>query len=222
MAQVKPMRALFLLATLLFVAPVWASTVLVVGDSISAAYGLAEEDGWVQMAEEQLQPLADDEINFVNASISGDTTSGGLARLPEALERFDPDLVVIELGGNDGLRGYSLKKMRENLTEMVEASEASGAEVLILGMQIPTNYGAAYTRRFAEIFQKVADTTGAALVPFMLEPLVADRAYFQSDGIHPSADAQPLLVDHVLPSIKQALKIDAAGAAATTKQRSTQ
>ena len=222
MAQAKPMRPLFTLIMLLFAAPAWPTTVLVVGDSISAAYGLAEKDGWVQLAEDQLQPLAGNEIDFVNASISGDTTSGGLARLPEALERFNPDLVVIELGGNDGLRGYSLKEMRENLTTMVEASEAMGAEVLLLGMQIPTNYGVAYTRRFAAIFQKVADTTGAALVPFMLEPIANNRDYFQSDGIHPSADAQPLLVDHVLPLITQILKLDAPDAAATGDQSATQ
>lgn len=202
------MRPLFTLIMLLFAAPAWSTTVLVVGDSISAAYGLAEKDGWVQLAEDQLQPASEGDLEFINASISGDTTSGGMARLPEALERFEPDLVVIELGGNDGLRGYSLKQMRENLTTMVQASEASGAEVLILGIEIPTNYGAAYTRRFADIFQKVADATGAALVPFILEPIATDRDYFQPDGIHPTAEAQPLLAQHVLPSIAQILEIE--------------
>jgi len=187
--------------------PTWSNTVLVVGDSISAAYGLAEKDGWVKLAEAQLSQ-ENAEIEFINASISGDTTSGGLSRLPEALERFAPDLVVIELGGNDGLRGYSLKDMRENLTEMVNSSESAGASVLLLGMQIPTNYGAAYTRRFAEIYHKVADATGAALVPFFLEPIALERDYFQRDGVHPTADAQPLLVDHVLSEIKQLLKLE--------------
>jgi len=141
----KIMRLISLLFLLFLSAPTWSKTVLVVGDSISAAYGLAERDGWVQLTDDKFS----EDITFVNASISGDTTSGGLARLPEALDRFNPSVVVIELGGNDGLRGYSLKDMRENLTAMVEASEAAGASVLLLGMQIPSNYGVAYTRRFA-------------------------------------------------------------------------
>jgi len=198
------MRLVFTVFMLLLAAPVWSTTVLVVGDSISAAYGLAERDGWVQLAEDALGDEHPD-IEMVNASISGDTTSGGVSRLPDALERFAPDLVVIELGGNDGLRGYSLKEMRENLTTMVDASTESGAKVLLLGMQIPTNYGAAYTRRFAAIYQKVADKTGAALVPFFLEPIALQRDYFQPDGVHPTLEAQPLLVEHVLPSIQSLL-----------------
>jgi len=193
----KAMRLISLLFLLFLSAPTWSKTVLVVGDSISAAYGLAERDGWVQLTDDKFS----EDITFVNASISGDTTSGGLARLPEALDRFNPSVVVIELGGNDGLRGYSLKDMRENLTAMVEASEAAGASVLLLGMQIPSNYGVAYTRRFAEIFKKVADSTGAALVDFFLEPIATDREYFQRDGVHPTAEAQPLLAEHVLPAL---------------------
>lgn len=216
MVQVKPLRTLFTLIMLLFAAPAWSTTVLVVGDSISAAYGMAEKDGWVQLAEDALQPLSETDITFVNASISGDTTSGGLARLPAALNRFAPDLVIIELGGNDGLRGYSLKEMRENLTAMVEASETSGASVLLLGVQIPTNYGAAYTRRFADIYQKVADATGAALVPFMMETIATDRDFFQPDGVHPTADAQPLMMNHVLPEITKALQLETPDGTATT------
>lgn len=197
------MRLISLLILSLLAAPAWSTTVLIVGDSISAAYGLAERDGWVQLADDQLS----DDITFVNASISGDTTSGGLARLPEALDRFNPSVVVIELGGNDGLRGYSLKDMRNNLTAMVEASETAGASVLLLGMEIPSNYGVAYTRRFAQIFQKVADNTGAALVPFFLEPIATERDYFQRDGVHPTAEAQPLLVEHVIPALKTLLNI---------------
>ena len=206
------MRLATLLILLLLSAPAWSKTVLVVGDSISAAYGLAERDGWVQLASDQLS----DDVTFVNASISGDTTSGGLARLPEALERFKPSVVVIELGGNDGLRGYSLKDMRENLTAMVDASESAGASVLLLGMQIPSNYGTAYTRRFAQIFQKVAESTGAALVPFFLEPIATNRDFFQRDGVHPTAEAQPLLVEHVIPALKSLLNIPAATQDAAT------
>ena len=195
----------------------WSTTVLVVGDSISAAYGLPERDGWVQLANDQFS----DEVTFVNASISGDTTSGGLARLPEALERFNPSVVVIELGGNDGLRGYSLKDMRENLTAMIDASETAGASVLLLGMEIPSNYGTAYTRRFAQIFQKVADSTGVALVPFFLEPIATNRDYFQRDGVHPTAEAQPLLVEHVIPALKSLINtttvVDEAASEANTE-----
>jgi len=199
------MRLTFTLIMLFFSVPAWSTTVLVVGDSISAAYGLAERDGWVHLAGERLAET-NDEVTVINASISGDTTSGGLARLPDALERFEPDVVIIELGGNDGLRGYSLKEMRQNLIAMVTASEDAGASVLLLGMQIPTNYGAAYTRRFAQIFQKVADATGAAIVPFFLEPIALERDYFQRDGVHPTADAQPLLLEHVMPELSALLE----------------
>ena len=199
------MRIIYLLFFMFLSTSAWSTTVLVVGDSISAAYGLPERDGWVQLANDQFS----DEVTFVNASISGDTTSGGLARLPEALERFNPSVVVIELGGNDGLRGYSLKDMRENLTAMIDASETAGASVLLLGMEIPSNYGTAYTRRFAQIFQKVADSTGVALVPFFLEPIATNRDYCQRDGVHPTAEAQPLLVEHVIPALKSLINIPA-------------
>lgn len=180
----------------------FAFTGLVVGDSISAAYGLAEEEGWVALAEERLREEWPD-ATLVNASISGDTTGGGLRRLPAALERFEPDLVVIELGGNDGLRGYPPKAMRQNLEEMARLANEAGADVLILGMMIPSNYGDAYTRLFADAFGEAAEASGAALVPFMLEPIAGDRDYFQSDGIHPTAEAQPLIVEHVLPALRE-------------------
>ena len=182
--------------------PALAFTGLVVGDSIGAAYGLAERDGWVALAEGELQEEFPD-VTLVNASISGDTTSGGLRRLPAALERFEPDLVVIELGGNDGLRGYPPASMRQNIEEMVRLADEAGAEVLILGMMIPSNYGAAFTRMFSESFGEAAEATGAALVPFLLEPIAEDRAYFQRDGIHPTAEAQPLLAEHVLPALRE-------------------
>ncbi len=184
-----------------------AYTVLVVGDSISAAYGLNEETGWVALAEEELRNEIND-IEFVNASISGDTTAGGKQRIDAALERFSPDLLIIELGGNDGLRGYQPKQMQGNLEAMAEAGQNAGAQVLLLGMMIPSNYGAAYTRQFGEAFTKAADETGAELVPFMLEPIAEDRAMFQQDGIHPTAEAQPLLVEHVMPAIRKILKQD--------------
>lgn len=176
-------------------------TVLVVGDSISAAYGLKEADGWVQLAEQQLQEEGY-EVSFVNASISGDTTAGGLRRLPDALERFSPNLVIIELGGNDGLRGYSPKAMQQNLENMASTAIQAGADVLIQGMMIPSNYGQAYLDLFTKAFGTAAENSGAALLPFLLEPIATDRQYFQADGIHPTAEAQPLLMEHTLPMIK--------------------
>ena len=176
-------------------------TVLVVGDSISAAYGLKEADGWVQLAEQQLQEEGY-EVSFVNASISGDTTAGGLRRLPDALERFSPNLVIIELGGNDGLRGYSPKAMQQNLENMASTAIQAGADVLIQGMMIPSNYGQAYLDLFTKAFDTAAENSGAELLPFLLEPIATDRQYFQADGIHPTAEAQPLLMEHTLPMIK--------------------
>jgi len=178
--------------------------VLVVGDSISAAYGLPESEGWVALAE---RALADDYpgIRVVNASISGDTTVGGLRRLPDALERFDPDVVVIELGGNDGLRAYSTDAMTDNLTHMATLAEDSGAQALILGMMIPSNYGQAYLERFAAAFTVASAASDADLVPFFLEPIALDRRYFQSDGIHPTSEAQPLLLAHVMQSLRATL-----------------
>ncbi len=175
-------------------------TAMVVGDSISAAYGLREEDGWVALAEQKLRDQGFD-VSMVNASISGDTTAGGLRRLPDALERFKPDLLIIELGGNDGLRGYNPGNMQQNIEDMANLALESDARVLILGMLIPSNYGQAYLRRFSQAFVESAANTDSDFVPFLLEPIAQDRNYFQSDGIHPTADAQPLLVDHVMPAL---------------------
>lgn len=179
-------------------------TVLVVGDSLSAAYGLAESDGWVALAG---RALAEDYpgIRLVNASISGDTTVGGLRRLPDALERFDPDVVVIELGGNDGLRAYSTDAMTDNLTQMATLAEDRGAEALILGMMIPSNYGQAYLDRFVASFRDASEASDADLVPFFLEPIALERSYFQADGIHPTREAQPLMMEHVLPALRATL-----------------
>ena len=177
-----------------------ARTVLVIGDSLSAAYGLAESDGWVQLAKQQLEPDYPD-IEFINASISGDTTEGALRRLPAALERFKPDILIIELGGNDGLRGYSLKKLTENLQTLATMGQQASAQVLILGMRIPSNYGPANTEKFAQTFADAASASESALLPFFLEPIATDASFFQSDGIHPSKEAQPLLVEPVLEKL---------------------
>jgi len=193
------MRLLLVLLVLgfSFNAPASAQSVLVVGDSISAAYGLDEAEGWVVLAQKQLEPTHP-EIEFINASISGDTTEGALRRLPAALERFEPDVLIIELGGNDGLRGYPLKKIRENLETLANLGTDANAAVLILGMRIPSNYGPAYTEKFAQTFVDAAAASEAALLPFFLEPIATDVTYFQKDGIHPTADAQPLMLQPVL------------------------
>ncbi|ASJ75364.1 arylesterase [Granulosicoccus antarcticus] len=176
-------------------------TVLVMGDSIGAAYNLDEADGWVNLLGETLRE-EDLDVEMVNASISGDTTSGGLRRLPDALDRFTPDLLVIELGGNDGLRGYPPKNMQKNLEDMANIARERDIDVLILGMLIPTNYGNAYLKMFAKAFSTAAENTDSTLIPFLLEPIAQDRAYFQADGIHPTAEAQPLLMKHTLPFIR--------------------
>jgi len=199
-SQVVRFLLVFLVVGLSLSTPAAARTVLVIGDSLSAAHGLNEADGWVQLAQQELESTYSD-INFVNASISGDTTEGALRRLPAALDRFEPDVVIIELGGNDGLRGYSLKKVQENLETLTQLSQEADATVLILGMRIPSNYGPAYTEKFAQTFVDAAAATDAELVPFFLEPIVTDVRYFQRDGIHPTAEAQPLMLEPVLEKL---------------------
>ncbi len=174
--------------------------ILVLGDSISAAFGLPQGTGWTHLLGQRLAERGYPH-RVVNASISGDTTAGGRSRLPALLERHKPAIVVIELGGNDGLRGGSLKSTRENLDAMVVAAQKSGARVLVLGMRLPPNYGPAYTREFDAIFSGVAAARKAALVPFLLEGFGDDMAYFQPDRIHPTAAAQPKLLANVWPAL---------------------
>ncbi len=183
-------------------AAVAAGTVLVVGDSISAAYGIQTEQGWVRLLQERLGPRA----RVVNASISGDTTGGGLARLERTLAVHRPDIVIIELGGNDGLRGYPVERIRANLQAMTEAVLAFGATPVLAGMHIPPNYGPRYTEAFHQAFADVAAATGAALVPFLLEGVATDAALMQRDGIHPNANAQQRLLDNVWPVLDPLLK----------------
>ena len=185
-----------------------AKTILVVGDSLSAEYGLARGTGWVALLATR---LADSKSPYavVNASISGDTTSGGRSRLAALLKQHRPAIVVIELGANDALRGLPLGMTEDNLTAMTKASQAVGAKVLLLGMQMPPNYGADYGKRFADMYAKVATSHKAALVPFFLKG-VADDAdplrWFQSDRIHPLASAHPRLLDNVWPTLTKLLK----------------
>ena len=192
------------LSLLLWGPAAFAGTVLVVGDSISAAFGLDTRQGWVALLEQRLN-----EEGFthkvVNASISGDTSAGGAARLPALLTEHQPELVIVELGGNDGLRGQPPAQLQQNLAAMVQQSQTIGAKVLILGMQLPPNYGVRYTTAFADVFPKVANETGSALVPFMLEGVGGVPGLMQSDGIHPTAEAQPRLLDNVWPTLKPLL-----------------
>jgi len=182
-------------------------TILVVGDSLSAEYGLKRGTGWVALLEKK---LAAEKLpaQVVNASISGDTTSGGRSRLPTLLQRHQPAVVVIELGGNDALRGLPLGMTEDNLDQMAGSARKAGARVLLVGMQMPPNYGAEYASHFAALYERVARTNNAALVPFLLKG-VADAAdptaLFQADRIHPKEEAQPLLLDNVWPELKKLL-----------------
>lgn len=193
------------LISILFVLVVWASplqarTLLVLGDSLSAAYGLPAEQGWVSLLEQELKQrrLAD---RVVNASISGETSSGGLQRLPRLLADYRPDLVLLELGANDGLRGTPLQVMEQNLRQMVELSQASGAEVMLIGIRIPPNYGPQYTQRFYSIYPDLAREYQLPLVPFLLERVALKPQLMQSDGLHPTAAAQPILLQTVWPHL---------------------
>jgi acyl-CoA thioesterase I len=181
-----------------------APVLLVVGDSISAAYGLPPGSGWTDLLQARLKARGQPH-RVVNASISGDTTAGGRARLPALLARHKPAIVVIELGGNDGLRGGTIASSRANLDAMISASKAAGARVLLIGMRLPPNYGPAYTRQFEAMFVDAAKAGGAALVPFFFEGFGDDSAWFQPDRIHPTAEAQPKLLENAWPAIERLL-----------------
>jgi acyl-CoA thioesterase-1 len=182
--------------------------VLVMGDSLSAGYGMRADQGWVALLQRRLTESGYG-YRVVNASATGETTGGGLTRLPRALEKHRPAVVIIELGGNDGLRGLPVRDIRANLTELVKKSRASGARVLILGMQVPPNYGQKYAQDFAGLFAGVSKAEGAALVPFFLAGVAdgpeADQL-FQADRIHPNAQAQARMLENVWPVLKPLLK----------------
>jgi len=183
------------------VGAVKASTWLVVGDSLSSAYGIAEETGWVALLRKHMAS-ADPNVQVVNASISGDTTFGGVERLPNLIKEYAPSMVIIELGGNDGLRGFNLKITEENLRQMVRLVSQSNAKAVLAGMQIPPNYGPFYSRRFAGLYRKVADSEDAVIVPFLLEGVAEDQSLFLEDGIHPNEKAQPIILQNVLNALK--------------------
>lgn len=202
----------WLLASLAFALPVGVSakTLLVMGDSLSAAYGVKTETAWVNLLRQRLDEENRDNWQVINASISGETTDGGARRLPDLLDKHQPDIVIIELGGNDGLRGFQPPVIRENLSAMIEASKNAGAGVLLVGMQIPPNYGPRYTRLFAEMYPELSDQYDTALVPFFLEGIYNGDGMMQGDGIHPTGEAQPLLLDNVWPHLEPLLEETAA------------
>lgn len=192
------------LALLLITQQAAAQTLLVVGDSISAGLGLDTSQGWVSLLDKRLKDQGFD-YQVVNASISGDTTAGGLARLPALLSAQKPKLLVIELGGNDGLRGMAPAQLQQNLSGMVERSQQAGAKVILLGMRLPPNYGQRYTDAFAKVFGSVASEHQIPLVPFFLEGVGGVQDMMQADGIHPAVAAQPKLLDNVWPTLKPLL-----------------
>ncbi|PTX06108.1 arylesterase [Achromobacter mucicolens] len=175
-----------------------------VGDSLSAEYGIKRGTGWVPLLSTRVSEQYP-KFKVVNASISGDTTSGGVARLPALLRQHAPAVVVLELGANDALRGLPLNMTEQNLRTMAQAARKADADVLIVGMQIPPNYGRDYAQRFAAVFSKVAKDENARLVPFLMEGIATNRAMFQADGIHPNEDAQPQLLDNVWPTLRPLL-----------------
>lgn len=178
--------------------------ILVLGDSLSAAYGLRPDQGWVPLLAERLREQAFDH-RVVNASISGETTSGGLARLPALLAQHRPAVVVIELGANDGLRGLPLEQFRGSLQRLVNLSLEAGARVLLVGITLPPNYGAAYVKRFQATFNEVSSATGVPLVPMLLTGVAEHWALMQADGYHPTAEAQPIMLNNLWPQLRPLL-----------------
>lgn len=182
-----------------------AAQILVFGDSLSAAYGIEIEAGWVALLQTRLE-LAGYRQKVMNASLSGETTAGGRARLPKLLAEQDFELVILELGGNDGLRGLPLAETHANLSAMVAAAQADGAQVVLLGMRLPPNYGRTYTEAFADIYRQVAEQADAAMVPFFLDGVAGDDSLMQRDRIHPTAAAQGRMLETVWPVLQPLLR----------------
>lgn len=185
--------------------PVYAGTVLIVGDSLSAGYGLPGDSSWVSLLNKRLVDEWPD-VSVVNASISGETTAGGKQRIRALLERHQPGVVVVELGANDGLRGIRIPLIRDNLSAIVDACLKSGAKALVIGMRVPPNYGREYAEKFHAMFREVSDRKNVSLVPFMLDGFADNREMFQEDGIHPAIAAQPLIMDTVYEQLRPLLR----------------
>jgi acyl-CoA thioesterase I len=202
---VKRLFALFVLIVASASARAEAPVILVFGDSISAGYGLARvEQGWVELLKTRLSTQGYG-YQVINASVSGETTAGGLARLPRALALHHPNIVILELGGNDGLRALPTSQMQANLKQMIELATAAGAKVLLLGMRMPPNYGQQYTDQFARVFSDLARDKKLPLVPFLLTDIALSPGLLQGDDIHPNAAGQPVLLENVWPLLKPLL-----------------
>jgi acyl-CoA thioesterase-1 len=181
-----------------------APTVLVFGDSLSAGYGIDVDQSWPALLQSRLESQGY-EHRVINASISGETTEGGVTRIARALENFNPELVILELGGNDGLRGFPPDRMKANLQTIIETTKASGAAVIMLGIRIPTNYGPRYTGAFENVYRELADQLSVLWIEFFMEGIALNEELMQEDGIHPNASAQSILLDNAWPIIRQAL-----------------
>jgi acyl-CoA thioesterase-1 len=201
------MLSRFILILALAVAPAAASarTILVFGDSLSAGYGLPQQQGWASLLEKRLRD-EDFDYRVANASVSGETTAGGAARIAASLKAHRPDIVVIELGANDGLRGQSIDVMRRNLEAVIDASRQAKAQVLLVGMRLPPNYGTPYTEKFQRTFVELARSKKTAFVPFLFEGFAEDARYFQSDRVHPTGEAQALMLDTIWKGLKPILR----------------
>lgn len=181
-----------------------AKKILIMGDSLSAGYGIDIQQGWVSLLQKKL--AENNAVEIINASVSGETSSGGKARLPALLNEHKPDIVILELGGNDGLRGQPLKLLENNLQTMIDASKNSGAKVILAGMQIPPNYGPRYSTEFKALYEKLAGKNQSGLIPFLLEGIGGKAELMQRDGIHPTAEAQQIIVENALPEIQKYLE----------------
>ena len=197
-------RLLLIAFLLIPAASVAAPVIMVLGDSLSASYGIDQKTGWVHLMEQRLN-MEGFSYKVVNASISGETTHGAQSRLDNLLKKHNPEIVIIELGGNDGLRGLSLESMYTNLTGIIEQSLSHEADVLLTGMRIPPNYGQQYTEKFADIYTQLAQTYQITLAPLLLTGLENNQAMFQADGLHPVAEAQPIILDNIWPYLARLL-----------------
>jgi acyl-CoA thioesterase-1 len=198
------MRILFASLMILLSQSVWGGTLLVFGDSLSAGYGVEAGQGWVDLLAQRLEEKKLP-YRVVNASISGDTSAGGLSRISAELKRHQPDILVLELGANDGLRGLPLNAMKNNLSSIIRLAKAAGTKVVLLGMQMPPNYGPRYTERFSAIYGELAREQQLPLVPFLLQKVALDPSLMQTDNLHPNAKGQPLLLETVWPVLQPLL-----------------
>jgi acyl-CoA thioesterase-1 len=201
----RKILSLFSLLLVCGVASASTPSVLVFGDSLSAGYGMEVDQSWPALLQMRLQDEGY-EHQVINASISGETSEGGAQRIAAAIERYAPAVVVLELGGNDGLRGYPPKRLKSNLQAMIEQSRSAGAEVVLLGIRIPSNYGPRYTRSFENVYRELAENYALPWVEFFMEGVALDESLMQDDGIHPNADAQETLLDNAWPAIVDALQ----------------